>query len=69
MFLEHAAHAPRDRQGEAAIAVDLNLHLLDEAPHAGMTGGLGDRRMEGLVGFVEAVAVAARFDPALALSA
>src|SRR6202011_2026761 len=67
MLREHAPHAPRHRQGEPAIAIDLNLHLLDEAPDAGMAGGLRDRRMERLVGFVETVAVAARLDTTLAL--
>ena len=62
-----AGHAPRLRQGEASIAVDVNLDLLDQRPNSAIARGFGDRAMKGLVRLMEGVAVAETGGFALAL--
>src|SRR5881394_2599683 len=56
-LLEPPRHPSRDRQGEAAIAIHLDLYLLDQGPDAGVPGNFRNFRMEGLVGVVKAVAI------------
>src|SRR6266566_4387090 len=67
VLLEHPRHASRHRQGEAAIAIHLNFHLLDQGPDARMPCGFRDRRMKGFVGLMEAVTISGPLHPALTL--
>ena len=62
-----ARHAPRLRQGQAPIAVDVNLDLLDQRPNSAIARGLGDRAVKGLVRLMEGAAVAEAACFALAL--
>ena len=52
-----ARHAARSG-GEAPIAFDMNLDLLDQRPNSAIARGLGDRAVKGLVRLMEGVTVA-----------
>ena len=59
VLTDHLAHAARHRQGQAAIAIDMDLDVQDQAPDAGITSNLGDGRMESFVGLVKSSGVPA----------
>jgi hypothetical protein len=67
VLLQHPRHASRYRQGEAAIAIDLNFHLLDQRPDARMPRRFRDHRMKGFICLVKAVAIPGLLHSALTL--
>src|SRR3974390_1989476 len=67
MLGDDLRHAPRLRQGEPAVAVDMNLHLLDQRPDPGISGDFGNCSVEGFVGLVKAFAISRRVSLALPL--
>ena len=51
-------HSAGLRQGQPAIAIDLDLDLLDELPDSGVAGDFRDGGVKQFVGLVEGFAVA-----------
>src|SRR4029078_3266733 len=57
VFDDHLCDPSALGQGQPAIAVDVNLHLLDILPDSGVAGDIGDCSMKHFVGLMEGFTV------------
>ena len=67
MLGNHLRYAPRLRQGEATVAIDMDLDLLDQRPDSRISRDLGNGCVKSLIRLVKSLAVGRRIRLALAL--